>query len=290
MDGPDRTLGAIRDDVASLSPPLFKMIDAMRHDAMPPSIRNAANNFLSKSKETGRPRLIDSLNQHLRVWDNEGLRRATASSDFTFEQLKDQPATVYLILPFEEISAYSTFVRMIFATALNAMLTNKTKPDIPVLFVLDEFLALDPDERFVAALRTHAGAGVRLWFFLQDLPTLEQKYPQTWKSFLQVETKTFFGTDDIHTAKLISEYLGDRTVAYDQPNLSASTSGGTTGSSSYSISNNVQLTGRNLLTPDEVIAHLTGTSTHRPAIHFMRNVRPITAELTPYFLNKAMTP
>ena len=83
--------------------------------------------------------------------------------------------------------------------------------------MFDEFLALDPDDRFISALRTHASAGVRLWFFLQDLPTLEQKYPTTWKSFFQAEVKTFFGTDDPHTAELVSNYLGDTTVAYESP-------------------------------------------------------------------------
>lgn len=283
MTGEDRSFGAIRNSLSSLDKAFYDQLKAMAHPVMPDSIKNAANNFSTKSKETGKPRVLDSINQHLRIWDSEGLRKCTAQTDFDFRNLKDAPATVYLILPFEEIEPYSTFVRMVFATALDAMLANKTVPEIPVLFVLDEFLALDPDDRFVSALRTHASAGVRLWFFLQDLPTLEQKYPTTWKSFLQVETKTFFGTDDPFTAEMISKYLGDRTVAFDVPNMSASTTGGASGSASYSISENLNLTARNLLTPDEVIAYMAGDAYGRTAIHFMRNVRPVQATLTPWF-------
>jgi type IV secretion system protein VirD4 len=196
VDDDDRNFGTIRNTLSSLSDEFYGLLDAMCDASMPESVRNAARNVLTKTRDISQPRLIDSLSQHLRIWDTPGLRRATARSDFDFRALKDGPATVYLLLPFDELTTYSTFVQLIFAAALDAMLTNQRTPEIPVLFVLDEFLALEPDDRFVSALRTHASAGARLWFFLQDLPTLEQKYPTTWKSFLQVETKTFFGTDD----------------------------------------------------------------------------------------------
>lgn len=282
--GEQRTMGNIRDKLSSVSRELYDLLDVMSHPAMPHSIRNAAKNFLGKSKDTGKPRVMDSLNQHLRLWDNKGLRTATAKTDFDFKDLKDTPATVYLILPFDEIQAYSTYVRMVIAMALNAMLENKNRPDIPVLFVLDEFLALDPDDRFVSALRTHAGYGVRLWFFLQDLPTLEQKYPKTWKSFLQVETQCYFGTGDINTAKLISETLGNTTVAYESPNASASTSGGANASASYSISENITLTGRNLMTPDEVVSYMVGSSDERAGVLFLRDIgRATQITLNPYY-------
>jgi len=174
-----RTMGNIRDKLSSISTELYQLLKAMTHPTMPNSIRNAAKNFYSKSKETGKPRVIDSLNQHLR-----------------------------------------TYVRMVLAMALNAMVEHKNKPDIPVLFVLDEFLTLDADKRFEEALRTHA--------------------------FLQAEAQCFFGTNDIHTAKLISETMGNKTVAYEVPNTSASTSGGAGAAASYSISDNIVLQRYNL--------------------------------------------
>lgn len=283
-----RSLGIIRDTLSTLDKDLVGLMDAMADEAMPSSIRNPARNFRTKSRDTGKPRVMDSLNTHLRIWDNEGLRKATARSDFDFKNLKDRPATIYLVLPFQKIGPFSTFVRMLFATALDAMLVNPRKPDIPVLFVMDEFLTLDRDDRFVAALRTHADAGARIWFFLQDLPTLEQKYPTTWKSFLQAELITFFGTDDPFTAELVSRYLGDTTVAYETPNMSASTSGGQSASTSFSISENLHLAGRKLLMPEEVIDRLRGDAQGRKAIHFVRKVSPIEADLTPWFKDEVL--
>lgn len=284
-----RNLATIRDTVATLDKNLEGLVDAMTHGSLPASIRNAAANFQTKTRETGKPRVLDSLNTHLRMWDSEGLRAATRHSDFDFADLKDRPQTVYLVLPFPKIAAYSTFIRMVFATALDAMLMNANIPEIPVLFVLDEFLMLDRDDRFVSALRTHASAGVRLWFFMQDLPTLEQKYPTTWKSFLQAEVKTFFGTDDPYTAELVSRYLGDMTIAYETPNMSASSSGGQSPTSSFSISENLHLAARKLLMPEEVIALMHGDATGRRAVHFARNVPPIQTELAPWFNNPVLS-
>lgn len=280
-----RTLSTVRDTVSTLDDNFAGLVAAMANPAMPSSIRNAAGNFRTKTRDAAQPRVADSLNTRLRIWDSDGLKRATARTDFRFEDLKDRPATVYLVLPFEMMAAYSTFVRMVFASALDAMLANTRVPEIPVLFVLDEFLMLDADDRFVSALRTHASAGMRLWFFLQDLPTLEQKYPTTWKSFLQAEVKTFFGTDDPFTAELVSRYLGDTTIAYETPNMSASATGGESASTSFSISENLHLTGRKLLLPDEVTALLRGTAKGRKALHFLRDVHPVQADMTPWFTN-----
>ena len=278
----ERTMANIRDTVSTVDENFNNLLSVMQAPKFPLSIRNAAKNVQVKNAEVSKPRLIDSLSQHLRIWDTPGLRKASAKSDFDFKDLKDKPATVYLVLPFDDLTTYDTYVRMIFAAALDAMLRNPAKPDVPVLFVLDEFLGLEADDRFVSALRTHASAGVRLWFFLQDLPTLEQKYPTTWKSFLQAEVKTFFGTDDPHTARLISDYLGDTTIAYDVPTANPSVGGS---NASYSISENIQLAGRALLKPDEVVRELAATDLSQPrkAFHFMRGVPPVMADIAPWF-------
>lgn len=281
-----RTFGTIRDTISSLSSDFYGLLDAMSNEVMPPSIRNAALTVKTKTYDTGKPRLIDSVSQHMRIWDTEGLRAATQKSDFDFRDLKEAPATVYLVLPFEEIKPYSVYVKLMMAAALDAMLANKALPKNPVLFVLDEFLSLDHDDRFIDALRTHASAGVRLWFFLQDLPTLEQKYPTTWRSFFQAELITFFGTDDPYTAELVSKYLGDQTVAYETPSMNANNSGS---GGSYGQSENLHLAARKLYTPDEIISHMGKVSAtgERVGIHFMRGLRPIVATMLPWYASDA---
>lgn len=77
---------------------------------------------------------------------------------------------------------------------------------------------------------------------------------------------------------MISEYLGDATVSYDLPSINPSVG---EQAASYSISENVQLTGRALLSPDEVIRRLSATdlTKSRPAIHFIRSAPPAVAHI-----------
>ncbi|QQM32370.1 type IV secretory system conjugative DNA transfer family protein [Martelella lutilitoris] len=283
-DPAERNIGALRDRVSGYDRDFTSLLKDMR-GTDDPFIRNAAKAVESKTRDVGIPRLIESIGQHMSIWDTKGLRRATARSDFLFEGLKERNITVYLVLPFDAIGPYSTFVQMVFANALDAMLRNKTKPDIPVLFLLDEFLMLDASDRFVSALRTHAGAGVRLWFFLQDMATLKQKYPTNWQSFMQAEAKSFFGTDDHETSQYISDHLGKDTKALLMPGSVGTSLGG--GSASYSINEALSLHGRELMTPQEVETFMASHNPAKPrnALHFFRGGLRVKADLIPWHLD-----
>ncbi len=143
---------------------------------------------------------------------------------------------------------------------------NPRQPDIPVLFVLDEFLSIGPFPEYREAIKTHAGAGVRLWFFLQDIYSIQEHYPGTsWGTFLNCAVKQFFGINDHSTATMIGGYLGHKTHALRTTSASAnvsSTLGGwldkASANSSFSSTDGLQFLGRPLLTGDEVRELLGG--------------------------------
>lgn len=253
-------------------------------------IAHAANIVLGKDRTKSIPNLRDTLNTELAIWDDPALHGATSFASFDFRSLKDAPATVYITVPFHKMSAYAAFLKITLTTALEAMLQNERIPDIPVLFVLDEFLSLGPFPQFRDAIRTHASAGVRLWFFLQDLPTLEEHYPAGWKAFFNTSVKTFFGTDEYYTARTISDFLGDRPLAYRTAGTSISGPTGTvfssSGASTGTVNQGLAFSGRPLLTPDEVTEMLSGIAADqtRAGLVFARGARPIHARLVPWFL------
>jgi type IV secretion system protein VirD4 len=109
-------------------------------------------------------------------------------------------------------------------------------------------------------------------------------YPQTgWRPFLNCSVKQFFGTDDPFTGDLVGRYLGATTRAFRAPSSSSSVSvtSGRDNSGSTSISfqdgESVQLVGRPLLTPDEVMALLSSWQGDgwRSSIVSVRGKRPI---------------
>ena len=207
---------------------------------------------------------FDTLNSKLGLWSDPGLIAATDTSDVVFERLKDETATVYLTVPFDLMKPYAAYLKVVLQGALDAMRRNPRIPPIPVLFVLDEFLALGPAPEFREAIRTHAGYGVRLWFFLQDVGTLQEHYPGTsWQTFFNCAVKQFFGTDEPFTAELVAKFLGSTTVAYRSTTEGANVSaqmGGEHGSAGVNMSSgeSIQFLGRGLLTPDQVMTELSG--------------------------------
>ncbi len=195
-----------------------------------------------------------------RVAENERMPTAvTSKSDFNFTDMKNETVTVYITVPFHRLEAYSHFIKAIMTIALEAMVSTPEWPKIPVLFILDEFLALGHFQRFVSALRTHRDAGVRLWFFLQSVADLEAIYPENWKAFFTAtEVKSFFGVRDHYTGQLVSELLGNYTLSYSTTSSSISMSSpnaptsifsddtGNSGQTTRTTNTNTQITGKPL--------------------------------------------
>jgi type IV secretion system protein VirD4 len=286
-----RNIGTVREATAA---PMktFRHIANLMAASDDPTVREAANNVIGKSSDRGLPNLRDTLHSKLSLWSDPALLAATDRDDVDFGRLKTQRATAYITIPFNLLDPYAPFVKVILKAALDAMLDNPVVPRIPVLFVLDEFLSLGPFTEFRNAIRTHASAGVRLWFFLQDMGTLQEHYPGgAWQAFLNSSVKQFFGTDDPFTADLIGRYLGNQTVAYRSTQTSANVSAqmgswtqdGSAGVT-FSDGENVQFLGKPLLAPDEVMALLSDWHSNdtRTAIVHIRGSRAFKVRLVPF--------
>ena len=114
----------------------------------------------------------------------------------------------------------------------------------PTLFLLDEFAALGRLEAVERAMGLMAGYGLQLWPILQDMSQLRALYGQRAATFVaNAGVLQAFGVNDHDTAKWLSQLMGQETTAYEttshRPGDPPSTS--------------LHLTGRDLLTPDEVM-------------------------------------
>ncbi|MFB7143348.1 type IV secretory system conjugative DNA transfer family protein [Agrobacterium deltaense] len=238
---------------------------ARRMLEFPPSA-DAGKAILEKDAQRSLKTLQETISSKLYEWKDADIQRSLSGNDVSFENLKDLTATVYVEIPFNMMKTFSGYLRVVLKAALDAMLVNPRTPEIPVLFVLDEFLSIGPFPEYRDAIRTHAGAGVRLWFFLQDIYSIEEHYPgNSWRPFLNCAVKQFFGINDDETAKMIGGYLGHKTHALRTTTSSANISshlGGwtddTSTNSGFAMTEGVQFLGRPLLTPDEVRELLGG--------------------------------
>ncbi|WP_313906145.1 type IV secretory system conjugative DNA transfer family protein [Rhizobium leguminosarum] len=281
-----RTLATVCQMASLKGASLLKIAKEM--ETFPPSA-DGARAILEKDPLRGLKVLQETLTSKLYEWKDADIQRSVSANDVSFESLKDRPATVYIEIPFDMMKTFSGWLRVVLKTALDAMLTNPRVPDIPVLFVLDEFLNIGAFPEYRDAIRTHAGAGIRLWFFLQDIYSIEEHYPgNSWRPFLNCAVKQFFGINDDDTAKMIGGYLGQKTHAIRTTSASANISshlgewyGDASTNTSFSMTEGVQFLGRPLLTSDEVRELLGGWQGHgwRYGITDIAGTRPFKTQL-----------
>ncbi|WHA39745.1 type IV secretory system conjugative DNA transfer family protein [Agrobacterium larrymoorei] len=265
------------------------LLQAVQKMASFPPSASAANALLDKDPQRGLKVLQDTLTSKINRWLDAEIQASTAGSDVDFRSLKDGTATVYIEIPFPMMKTYAGWLRVVLKAALDSMIANPKIPEIPVLFVLDEFLNIGPFPEFRDAIRTHAGAGVRLWFFLQDIHSIEEHYPgNSWRPFLNCAVKQFFGVNDHDTATMIGSYLGHKTHAIRTTSASANVSSHLGGwydtastNTGFSMTEGVQFLGRPLMTPDEIRELLGGWAADgwRHGIIDIAGTRPFKAQM-----------
>jgi len=175
---------------------------------------------------------------------------------------------VFLVLPPNRMDAYSRWLRLLVSQALQDIARDAesaTQPSgaspalsgaptapvsatgrlkAPTLFLLDEFAALGRLEAVERAMGLMAGYGLQLWPILQDMSQLRDLYGERAGTFIaNAGVQQVFGVNDFETAKWLSQMIGQETTGFQTDSYKPG--------DNPSFSNN--LTGRDLLTPDEIM-------------------------------------
>ncbi|WP_238542496.1 type IV secretory system conjugative DNA transfer family protein [Sphingomonas sp. PAMC 26621] len=257
MDADKRNMGEVRRLLASGAEELDDTLAAMMvSDAAFGIVARAANTF-SGMADRERGSVLSSARRHTAFLDDPRIARTLARSDFALRDLKHTPMTVYVVLPADKLrGGNARFVRGLVNDALAGVMADTVTPFHKVAFLLDEFAQLGRMTAIEDAISLVRGFGVALWLFLQDMDQLKI-YPKK-GSFLANATGQFFNTNDLETAKYVSDMLGKATIEYETANRGKS--GGTNlGTGSHSMNRgkstgaSQQFAGRELLTPDEVM-------------------------------------
>lgn len=210
------------------------------------------------------------------VWDSPMLKAVTSTSDFDPAVLKDEPTSFYIIIPPEYMETYKPVVRLLTGVTIAALIRNAKRPKLPVLYLIDEFAALGYMQNIETGIGYLAGYGVSLWMFLQDLSQLKANY-EKWESFIaNCSVRMAFGTNDIETAKTLSEMLGETTVTSESKEVRLGWVKNTASSKTISGQN------RSLMTADEVMR-----LDYDSQLIFVQGAKPIVAQKIFYFKDKA---
>lgn len=249
---------------------LLRTIVACGH----PIASRIADGFSQKEAKE-RSSIISTAQAATAIFDSPALANVTSHSTFSFERMKRETRTIYLIVPPEYLSAYQPFMRLMVGLATTAMTRDCDAPKHPVLFLLDELPALGHMRPIEDGIGYLAGYGTRLWLFVQDLDQLQQTY-RKWRSMIaNCVVRQAFNVQDPATARFLADMLGQATIRVTNDGKSSPMPLPWLPSTFSSSTSEIA---RNLLTPDEIMA-LPGDQ----QLLFIQGIRPVKATKVRYF-------
>ena len=252
-----RSLATVREYLTLPPEKLRALLELMQDsDAASGLIARAANRFLGKADREAAS-VLSNAQRHTHFLDSPRIARCLARSDFAFSDLRHRTTSVFLVLPPNRMDAYSRWLRLLVSQALQDIardaeaLTAATgaqsasqRLSSPTLFLLDEFAALGRLEAVERAMGLMAGYGLQLWPILQDMSQLRDLYGDRANTFIaNAGVQQVFGVNDFETAKWLSQMIGQETAGFQTDSFKPG--------DGPSFSNH--LTGRDLLTPDEIM-------------------------------------
>ena len=242
--------------------------------------RSIFNKFSSRDDKHLSAYMSILMDGGLGLWADPMVRDATAASDFKLGSLRSQPASVYIVIPPNDIEPLAPLVRLIFQQAVAIL--QRTLPDAkkgekyPVLMLLDEFVSLGRMDNLKTAITTLREYRVRVMLVVQTISSLRDLYGKdgagTFISNCGIQL--FMGPADEETPDYISKAIGD----FTRKTRSKSWKGGEL-TTSYSE----RTESARLIRPEQV--RLLGET---QVVALVQNMLPILAHRVTYFEDREL--
>ena len=197
------------------------------------------------------------------------IQALTNHDDMNLYTLGEKKVALYAVIP-DNDSTFNFLVSLLYAQAFQALYYSADQihhGPLPrhVRFVLDEFAAM-PLPGFTRELATMRSRSISASVIIQNMAQIKELYKDSWEAIPgNCDTILYLGGNESSTHKYVSEMLGKATI-------DTKTHGQTKGKSG-SYSTNFQMSGRELLTPDEV-----RKLDNRYALLFIRGASPVMDE------------
>jgi type IV secretion system protein VirD4 len=212
-----------------------------------------------------------TLAARLEKFNLSSLAALTATDELDLPSLGEKKVALFALIPDNDTSfnflvsiLYTQLFQQLFYLADHKY--GGSLP-VPVHFLMDEFSNVSLPEDFSKILAVMRSRNVYASIILQNVAALKALLEKEWESILgNCDEFLYLGGNETSTHKLISEsYLGKSTIDTNTYGKSSGRNG--------NYSTNYQISGRDLLTPDEV-----RMLDNRYALLFIRGERPVMDE------------
>lgn len=280
---PTRNLGRVRDIIVG-SPEQLKQVLQQMFESTNPVVKSTAARTAGKAPDL-RANVLAALQSHTHFLDSPRIRGSLAQSDFRFEELKETPTSIYLVLPSDRLETFGRWLRLLIQQAITVSARNiQQKPAKPILFLLDEMPTLGRLTMVEQAYGLMAGFGMQLWGIVQDLSQLERIYEKGWETFIgNSGVIQYFGSRDQKTAEYFSKLCGVTTIEKMSVTRSIAEAIGFSGgqrsdSTTDSYGTTLDVVQRHLAFPDELMV-----LRDEKQLVFVENFNPIPARRVKWF-------
>lgn len=211
-----------------------------------------------------------TLAARLEKFNLSSLAKLTATDDLNLQSLGEKKTAMFALIPDNDTS-YNFLVSILYTQLFQQLFylaDHKYGGRLPVHvhFLMDEFANVSLPDDFDKILSVMRSREVSVSIILQNLAQLKALFEKQWESIVgNCDEFLYLGGNEQSTHKYVSELLGKATIDMN-------TYGKSTGHSG-NYSTNYQLSGRELLTPDEV-----RMLDNRCALLFIRGELPVMDE------------
>ena len=212
--------------------------------------------------------ILISVGVRLSAFNLPQIARLTYTDDLHLEEMGEKKVALFCCIP-DSDKSLNYLVRMIYGQLIQTLYfvadrKYKGRLPVPVHLLIDEApnIAL-PTDNFLPWLSTMRSRNIFCSYIAQNMAQIKALFNKQWESLVGLcDSFLYLGGSEKEMHKYVSELIGKQTISSDIQNRSRGRNG--------SCSTSTQLSGRELLMPDEVRLLDNGK-----AILFVRGERPM---------------
>ncbi len=238
----------VREDDETYQSPLDELFERLEMREPEHLAVKQYNIFKLAAGKTAKSILI-SLGVRLEKFNLASIAGITTTDELELASIGEKKTALFAVIP-DNDSSFNFIVGMLYTQLFQQLYfladhMYDGRLPIHVHFVMDEFSNVALPDEFDKLLSTMRSREISVSIILQNLAQLKALFKDTWESIVgNCDEFLYLGGNEQSTHKYVSELLGKETIDTNSYGQSKGRNG--------SYSTNYQLSGRELLTPDEV--------------------------------------
>ena len=258
--------GEVREDMEDFRSPLDELFDRLEMKDPDHIALKYYKDYKSGAGKTLKSIQITLLS-HLEKFNLNSLAGITQTDELELRSIGEKKTVIFAVIP-DNDSSFNFIVGMLYTQLFQQLYYQADQIHggrllVHVHFLMDEFANVALPDEFDKLLATMRSREISVSIIIQNMAQLKALFEKQWESIVgNCDEFLYLGGNEQSSHKYVSELLGKETIDTNTYGQSRGRNG--------SYSTNYQVSGRELMTPDEV-----RMLDNQYALLFIRGERPI---------------